>query len=119
MYFREFARLLLATYSAIVFAIDSASRRTPQNALPPSAFAGLLQPAPTGSISTKSVKASHVWGLSSSRVAAASRLFTPKEAMRGPTSPRLRKADAAPGPPLNTKVTGRLVVSPPLAAYAV
>src|ERR1700730_13648974 len=44
--------------------MESASRRTPQNALPPSALAGRLQPEPTGSIRTRSVKASQVSGLS-------------------------------------------------------
>ena len=32
--------------------------------------------------------------------------------MRGPTRPRCRKADAAPGPPLNTKVSGRFAPRP-------
>ena len=57
----------------MTFAIDLASPRTPQNALPPSGLAGRLQPVPTGSISTRSVKASQVSGLSIRRTLAPSR----------------------------------------------
>ena len=43
----------------------------------------------------------------------------PNWAMRGPTRPRLRKAEAAPGPPLKTKVTGRAAVFADFATKAV
>ena len=74
--------------------------------LPPSCLAGRLQPVPTGSISTRSVKASQVSGLSVSRTWAPSKPL-PNAARRGPTRPRLRNAEPAPGPPLNTNVIGR------------
>ena len=58
---------------------------------------------------TRSVKASQVSGLSRIRVAAGS--LPTNSAIRGPTSPSVRKAEAAPGPPLNAKVIGRLAAS--------
>src|SRR6266852_5186432 len=56
----------------MALASDCASPRTPKKGPPPSALAGLLQPVPTGSIITRSVKASQVCGLSWSRVAGTS-----------------------------------------------
>src|SRR6266851_10271035 len=99
----------------MVLAKASASRCTPQNAPPPSDLAGRLQPEPTGSIITRSVKPSQVSGLSTKRAAEPSRPLVPNSTMRGPTAPRLRYADAAPGPPLNTNVIGRFAVSAVLA----
>src|SRR6516162_5076648 len=87
--------------------MDSASEWTDQKAWAPSGFAARLQPVPTGSISTRSVNGSHVSGLSISRTFDPSRPSGPNWAIRGPTRPRLRKAEAAPGPPLKTNVTGR------------
>jgi hypothetical protein len=74
-------------------------------------LAARLQPVPIGSTSTRSVKSSHVSGFARSRAAAASRPSAPKSAILGPTRPRCRNAEAAPGPPLNTKVIGRFAAS--------
>ena len=85
----------------------SASLPTFQKPLAASGFTVRLQPVPIGSISTRSVKRSQVSGLSRSLACAKSRASGPRSSRRGPTRPRLRKAEAAPGPPLNTKVSGR------------
>ena len=67
MNFGESARRLSAIHCAITLDSASASRATPQNALPPSALTGRLKPDPTGSIITRSVNCSQVCGLSCSR----------------------------------------------------
>src|ERR1700756_3423421 len=94
----------------MTLAIDCASLLTDQKPRAPSGLAARLQPVPTGSISTKSVNGSQVFGLSANRTFAASLPLGPNSAIRGPTRPRLRNAEAAPGPPLKTNVTGRAVV---------
>src|SRR3546814_12576350 len=74
-----------------------------------SAFSGSaarLQPVPMGSRSTRSEKASQLSGLLSSGAAASG--GEPNSTMRGPSRPRCRQAEAAPGPPLHQKVTGRV-----------
>src|SRR5215469_1416764 len=103
----------------MTLAMDSASAWTAQNPRAPSGFAARLQPVPTGSINTRSVNGSQVSGLSVNRTLDPSRPSGPNWAMRGPTRPRLRKAEAAPGPPLNTKVTGRAAVLADFATKAV
>ena len=67
-----------------------------------------LQPVPTGSTKTRSVKANQDSALSTSAVGGASGMPCPsKPTRRGPSAPTWRYAEEAPGPPLNTKVTGR------------
>src|SRR5215471_17838127 len=64
-------------------------------------------PVPTGSMNTRSVKSSHVSGLSTSWTDADGTSFSaPNGTCFGPIAPRFRYTDAAPGPPLNAKVTG-------------
>ena len=62
---------------------------------------------------TKSVKASQVAGLSRKRADVAS--LPTNSRIRGPTKPKFKYADAAPGPPLKAKVTGRFAAAAFLA----
>src|SRR5205807_9650004 len=94
----------------MALAMDSASLWTDQKPRAPSGLAARLQPVPIGSIKTRSVNGNQVSGLSIRRTLEPSWPSGPNWAMRGPTNPRLRKAEAAPGPPLKTKVTGRAAV---------
>src|SRR6516162_923054 len=87
--------------------MDCASLWTDQKPRLSSGLAARLQSVPTGSIKTRSVNGSQVSGLSIKRTLEPSWPLRPNSAMRGPTIPKLRKAEAAPGPPLKTKVTGR------------
>src|SRR6516162_3388538 len=103
----------------MTLAMDSASAWTAQNPRAPSGLAARLQPVPTGSINTRSVNDSQVSGLSTKCAFEPSWPLEPNSAMRGPTNPRLRKAEAAPGPPLKTKVTGRAAAFGDLATNAV
>ena len=67
-----------------------------------------LKPVPTGSTKTRSVNASQVDSLSTSREGGGSSVPSgANRTRRGPSAPTWRKAEAAPGPPLKTKVTGR------------
>ncbi len=71
-----------------------------------------LKPVPTGSTKTRSVNASHEPSFSTSRGGSSgSEPSGGKSTRFGPTAPRCRYADDAPGPPLKTNVTGRS--SPP------
>ena len=77
---------------------------------------GVVCATPTGSTKTRSVKESQLSGLSLSR--AGGRGTVPSSLVTrtfGPAAPSIRKAEAAPGPPLNRKVTGRFALSAPSA----
>ena len=65
-------------------------------------------------MNTRSVKSSQVSSLSTS-AGAAEGLIVPSFIGRrqGPNAPRCSHTDDAPGPPLNTKVTGRLAAGAP------
>jgi hypothetical protein len=97
----------IVEFASVVDAVNCALSVQRSGAPAPSSLAARLQPVTTGSIKTRSVKASQVSGLSMRRTLAPSCPAIPNSATRGPTRPRLRKADAAPGPPLKTKVSGR------------
>ena len=89
--------------------------------LPSSDFSGSmtrLNPVPTGSTNTTSVNPSHDASFSTSRGGGSGSVPSGGNSTRiGPTAPRCRNADDAPGPPLKTNVTGRS--SPPsFATYA-
>ena len=76
--------------------------------------AARLYPVETGSINTRSVSSNQLESLSTSEYGAGgpsprSVSFT----RRGPSAPRCSHTDAAPGPPLKAKVTGRAATSPP------
>src|SRR5438045_3740383 len=76
-----------------------------------------LKPVPTGSTNTRSVKASHDDSFSTSVGGSFGSVPSAGKSTRcGPTAPIWRYADDAPGPPLKTNETGR-VVSPPSATY--
>jgi hypothetical protein len=67
-----------------------------------------LKPVPTGSTKTRSVNASHDDSFSTNLGGMLGSDPSSGKATRfGPTAPMWRYADDAPGPPLNTKVTGR------------
>ena len=67
-----------------------------------------LKPVPTGSTNTRSVKPSQVAGLSTRRTGGLGTApFSGVSKICGPRAPRCRKTEAAPGPPLKTKLTGR------------
>ncbi len=67
-----------------------------------------LKPVPTGSMNTRSVKASHESSLGTRRGGICGSAPLAGNATRcGPTTPMCRNADDAPGPPLKTNVTGR------------
>src|SRR5262245_62487114 len=67
-----------------------------------------LKPVPTGSTNTRSVNASHESAFETSCGGSLGSLPSAGNATRsGPTAPICRNADDAPGPPLNTNVTGR------------
>src|SRR5262249_38888608 len=74
---------------------------------------------PAGAISTRWGRASQVPGLWVGRAWGRAGPWAPKGGMRGPTRQRWRKAGAAPGPPLKTKVTGRAAVFADFAIKAV
>src|SRR6478672_6357640 len=66
-----------------------------------------LNPVPTGSTKTRSVNASHDDSFSTRRGGIVGSVPSGGKSTRcGPTAPMCRYADEAPGPPLNTNVTG-------------
>jgi hypothetical protein len=76
-----------------------------------------LNPVPTGSTNTRSVKASQDSSFCTRRGGSCGSVPSGGNATRcGPAAPRWRNADDAPGPPLKTNVTGRSA-SPPPATY--
>ena len=67
-----------------------------------------VRPVPIGSMNTRSVKSSQLSGLSrATALSDGASPCAPNWTRLGPIAPRLRKAEAAPGPPLKAKVTGR------------
>jgi hypothetical protein len=92
----------------------AASCFTPQNdAAALSSLAGRLQPVPTGSTNTRSVKGSQLSGLSTSLALTPSVSCSGNCSTTGPAAPSWRKAEPAPGPPLKKKLTGRVLASVP------
>ena len=102
--------------------IDSRSRFSPKNSFGSTAssfffsfsssFFSLsitrLKPVPTGSTNTRSLKASQEASFWTSRGGISGNVPSGGHSTRcGPTAPRWRKAEDAPGPPLKTNVTGR------------
>ena len=76
-----------------------------------------LKPVPTGSTKTRSANASQDSSFCTSRGGISGSEPSAGNATRcGPTAPRCRNADDAPGPPLKTNITGRSA-SPPSATY--
>jgi hypothetical protein len=68
----------------------------------------LLKPVPTGSTKTRSENASQDSSFRTSRGGIGGSVPSAGKSTRcGPTAPTCRYADDAPGPPLNTNVTGR------------
>ena len=67
-----------------------------------------LKPVPTGSTNTRSANASQDDSFCTSRGGSSGSVPSAGKSTRcGPTTPRCRNADDAPGPPLKTNITGR------------
>src|SRR6185312_16253208 len=94
-------------------ATERRSSVTPQKLGPSCGLDGRLYPVPTGSRNTRSLWSSSVYGLSSSVGGGAGGEPSAFSFTRlGPKAPRCNHTVDDPGPPLNTKVMGRLAGSP-------
>ena len=87
----------------------SMSPRSPWNCLASSPFSARLYPVLTGSMKTRSVWSSRVWGFSTNRPGGAGGLpWSSNHTRLGPKQPRCSQTEEEPGPPLKLKVTGRV-----------
>ncbi len=86
---------------------------TPWNCFASCPGAARLKPVLTGSMNTRSVTSRIEFSLSTTRPGGGPpfRPSASRATIRGPKAPMCTQSEAAPGPPLKLKVTGRVVGS--------
>jgi hypothetical protein len=104
-----FQRLCSVSQSSMNWATLSASSSTPQKSAVVPLPTTFDQPVPTGSMNTRSATSIRLCGLSATPKGGTLEGFTSRSSTtrRGPTTPMCNHSDDEPGPPLNTKSTGR------------
>src|SRR5437773_8602369 len=97
---------------------DRRSSSSPQNLVPSCWLAARLYPVPIGSRNTRSVWSSSVYWLSSKLYGGGGALPSgSRRTFLGPNAPRCSQTVDEPGPPLKTKVMGRVVGFAPSLVY--